>query len=65
METDIDIIHVANATDTAVFIASAYKMFGEKFICNMHALGPEVYPLKFGGGREARGVVRQTLIALK
>jgi glycosyltransferase involved in cell wall biosynthesis len=46
-----DIIHTANPPDTTVFIGMLYKLFGKKFIFDHHDLSPEMYQVRFPGGK--------------
>jgi glycosyltransferase involved in cell wall biosynthesis len=44
-----DVIHAANPSDTLVFIAAFYKLFGTRFIFDHHDLSPELYDANCGG----------------
>jgi glycosyltransferase involved in cell wall biosynthesis len=57
-----DILHAANPPDTAVLIAGLYKLFGKRFVFDQHDLAPELYAVRFGGGRQW---VRGALVGLE
>lgn len=46
----IDVIHAANPSDTLVFIAAVFKLFGTRFVFDHHDLSPELYRANCGGG---------------
>jgi len=58
-----DVIHAANPSDTLVFIAAFYKLFGKRFLFDHHDLSPELYDANCGG--RGNRLVYHTLVSLE
>src|SRR6266568_6273404 len=44
-----DVIHAANPPDLFFLIGLFYRLLGKKFVCDQHALAPEMFLVKFHG----------------
>ena len=48
-----DVIHAANPPDIFFLVGLFYRLFGKKFIFDLHDLAPEMFLVKFGGRMKA------------
>ena len=60
MRGGFDVIHAHNPPDTFVLIAAFYKLFGKRFIFDIHDLSPELYLARFQ--REKAGLMVRILL---